>query len=128
MRPASPIQRENPITQQRIKLPMSRSQTKITKLRSQQRLEILRLDSVNERPREERQRDRLSVDTVLLRNEINPSLFLNRLAQADEARDTEEARSATGRGLAVLGFCLFVVLEFLGEVTQDQERGVDPRE
>ena len=109
MRPTGTIQRENTISQQRIKLPMSSSQTEILELSGQQRFNVLRFDGGNKRPREESLSECFPVDIVLFRDIFNPSLFLNGPTQPNESRNSKKARSAAGRRRTVQGFCLLMV-------------------
>jgi hypothetical protein len=81
MRPPRPIKRKNTISQQRIKLLMSSPQTKILKLRRQDSLHILGLNSRKQLARQKPLRKRRAVDIELVTHVINPSLLADSLAQ-----------------------------------------------
>lgn len=106
---------------------MSSSQTEIVELSSQQRFNVLRLDSGNKRSGEELLSECFPVDIVLFRDIFNPSFFLNGPTQPNESRDSKKARSAAGRRRTVQGLCLLVVPVKLMKVTQDQEHDIGPR-
>lgn len=110
MSPTRTIQGENPITEQRIKLLMSGPQTKILKLRRKDSLDILRLNSRNQLARQKPLLEGVAVDTELIREIIDPSLFADGLGETVEGWDSQKSRCAMWWFLAMQGFGLFIVM------------------
>lgn len=81
MRPPRPIKRKNAISQQRIKLLMSRPKTKILKLRREDSLHIFGFNGRKQLPRQKPLGKRRAVNIELITQVINPSLLADRPAQ-----------------------------------------------
>jgi hypothetical protein len=92
MRPPRPIQRENAIAQQRVKLLVSSAETEILELRRQNSLDILRLDGCCQCASQKLLTEGVgAMDGELIGKIIDPALFAHSFAQAQECGDPEES-------------------------------------
>lgn len=102
MRPPRPVQRENAIAQQRVKLLVSGAETEILELSRQNSLDILRLDGCYQCASQELLTEGVgAMNGELISEVIDPALFAHSFAETQECGDPEKSGVTIRREFAV---------------------------